>query len=227
MTLPLIFLWIFIISLTSVAASYYVKKYDRPDILIGLYLTLVTVANIVAQKIIQYDFGTFTLFATAGTILFAVTYLITDIVNERFGRNEARRMVLIAFLMQVVVAVFMFMAISATPAPFYSNNDAFGSILGNSLRVIVASLIAFLICEMLDVYVFHWLKKMTNDKHLWMRSAFSTLPAMAIDSILFVLLAFFGVMPILPIITGLVIVKWLVGILDIPFMYISRYIMNK
>lgn len=227
MTLSLIILWILVISFTTIVASYYVKRYNRPDALIGLYITLVTVANIVAQKVIEYDFGGVSFFATSGTILFAVTYLITDIINEKFGCAEARHMVLITFLMQIVVAVFMFMTISATPAPFYNNNEAFKVILGSSLRIIGASLLAFIICEMMDVYIFHWLKNITNGKHLWIRSAFSTLPTMIIDSVLFVSFAFYGILPIFPIITGLIVVKWLVGIIDIPFMYLSRYIMNK
>lgn len=225
MTLPLLLLWILIVSFTTIVASYYVKKYDRPDALIGLYITLVTVANIVAQKVIEYDFGSFSFFATSGTILFAVTYLVTDIVNEKFGLAEARHMVFIAFAMQAVVALFFYMVISAVPAPFYLNQEAFSSILGSSLRIIGASLLSFIVVELMDVYIFHWLKKITNGKHLWMRSAFSTLPTMVIDSILFVSLAFYGVLPILPIIIGLIVVKWLVGIMDVPFMYLSRYIM--
>ncbi len=227
MTLPLILLWILIVSLTTIIASYYVKKFDRPDALIGLYITLVTIANIVAQKVIEYDFGSISFFATSGTILFAVTYLITDIVNEKFGLHEARRMVFLAFAMQIVVAIFFYMVISATPAPFYTNQEAFSSILGSSLRIIGSSLLSFIIVEMMDVYLFHWIKKLTHGRHLWMRSVFSTLPTMVIDSVLFVSLAFYGVLPILPIIIGLVIVKWLVGIMDIPFMYLSRYIMYK
>ena len=203
------------------------RKSNRPDVLIGLYVTLVTIANIVAQKIIEYDFGSVSFFATAGTILFAVTYLVTDIVNEKFGRDEARRMVFIAFGMQAIVAIFLYMVISATPAPFYLNQEAFESVLGGSLRVIGASLLAFIVCELMDVYLFHWFKQVTNGKHLWMRSAFSTLPTMVIDSILFVSLAFYGILPIWPIIIGLIVVKWIVGIVDIPFMYLSRYVMNR
>ena len=227
MTLSLLLIWTFIVSATSIGASLYVRKYNRPDVLIALYVTLVTIANIVAQKVIEYDFGSISFFATAGTILFAVTYLVTDIVNEKFGRDEARRMVFIAFGMQAIVAVFFYMVISATSAPFYLNQEAFELILGSSLRVIGASLLAFVVCEIMDVYIFHWLKKITNGKHLWMRSAFSTLPTMVIDSVLFVSLAFYGILPIWPIILGLIVVKWIVGIMDVPFMYLSRYIMYK
>lgn len=225
MTLPLILLWIVIISLTTIGASYYVRKYNRPDALIGLYITLVTVANIVAQKVIEYDFGSISFFATSGTILFAVTYLVTDIVNEKFGRAEASRMVVLAFVMQAVVALFFYMVINAVPAPFYTNQEALGSVLGSSFRIIGASLLAFIVCELMDVYLFHWLKKLTDGKHLWVRSVFSSLPTMVVDSIFFVTLAFYGVQPIVPIIIGLIVVKWLVGIMDIPFMYLSRYIM--
>ena len=227
MTLSLLIIWILVVSATSIGASLYVRKVNRPDALIGLYVTLVTIANIVAQKIIEYDFGSISFFATAGTILFAVTYLVTDIVNEKFGRDEARRMVFIAFGMQVAVAIFFYMVISANPAPFWLNQEAFELVLGSSLRVIGASLLAFIVCELMDVYIFHWLKRITNGKHLWMRSAFSTLPTMVIDSILFVFLAFYGILPIWPIILGLIVVKWIVGIIDVPFMYLSRYVIDK
>ena len=227
MTLSLLIIWILVVSATSIGASLYVRKVNRPDALIGLYVTLVTIANIVAQKIIEYDFGSISFFATAGTILFAVTYLVTDIVNEKFGRDEARRMVFIAFGMQVAVAIFFYMVISANPAPFWLNQEAFELVLGSSLRVIGASLLACIVCELMDVYIFHWLKRITNGKHLWMRSAFSTLPTMVIDSILFVFLAFYGILPIWPIILGLIVVKWIVGIIDVPFMYLSRYVIDK
>lgn len=227
MTFSLLIIWIFVVSATSVIASLYARKRNRPDALIGLYVTLVTIANIVAQKVIEYDFGGISFFATAGTILFAVTYLVTDIVNEKFGRDEARRMVFIAFGMQAIVAIFFYMVISATPAPFYLNQEAFASVLGSSLRVIGAALLAFIVCELMDVHLFHWFKRITNGKHLWMRSAFSTLPTMVVDSVLFVSLAFYGILPVWPIILGLIVVKWIVGVMDVPFMYLSRYVMNK
>ena len=131
-------------------------------------------------------------------------------------------MIFLAFLAQIAFIIFSYLVLQATGAPFFTNQAAFETVLGSVPRLVVAGLIAFLVSELFDAYVFHWFKQKTRGKHLWMRNAFSSLPAMAIDSVIFVTLAFWGVMPIVPLITGLIVTKWLVGIIDIPFMYASR-----
>jgi uncharacterized integral membrane protein (TIGR00697 family) len=78
-----------------------------------------------------------------------------------------------------------------------------------------------------DAYLFQWFRKLTQGRHLWMRNAFSSLPAMLLDSVLFASLAFYGVLPLLPLIIGVTVTKWIFGIIDIPFMYLSRAIMGK
>jgi uncharacterized integral membrane protein (TIGR00697 family) len=91
----------------------------------------------------------------------------------------------------------------------------------------IASWIAFLVSGNIDAYIFDWFKKVTKGKYLWMRNVFSSLPAMALDTVIFVTIAFAGVQPLLPIIVGTMAIKWLVGIIDIPFMYLNRMILYK
>jgi len=91
----------------------------------------------------------------------------------------------------------------------------------------VAGWIAFLVSENIDAYIFSGFKEKTKGKHLWARNAFSSLPAMVIDSVIFVTLAFYGVQPLEPLIIGMVALKWLVGIINVPFMYLNRWIMYK
>jgi queuosine precursor transporter len=91
----------------------------------------------------------------------------------------------------------------------------------------LASWIAFLISENVDAIIFSWFKKLTNGKHLWARNVFSSIPAMALDTFIFVTIAFYATAPLLPLITGVLVLKWLVGIVDIPFMYLNRMIMDK
>lgn len=136
-------------------------------------------------------------------------------------------MIFLAFIAQVIFAVFTYLAISMQGAPFFEGQSAFETVLGSVPRIALAGWVAFLISENLDAYLFAWFKKVTGGKHLWMRNAFSSLPAMLVDSVLFVTLAFYGVMPILPLIIGLTVMKWLVGIIDIPFMYASRAVLRK
>ncbi|MBU0461226.1 MAG: queuosine precursor transporter [Nanoarchaeota archaeon] len=219
--------WIIGITAFTLFGSWYVRKFNKPDMLIGLYVAFVLISNIIATKIAAFDIGFTTLFAPAAVIVFSVTFLMTDIVNEKFGRMETHRMILIAFFTQVAVSFFVWIALSLNPAPFWTGGEAFNIILGQVPRLIVASWIAFLISENFDAYIFAWFKKKTKGKHLWMRNALSSLPAMLIDSILFVVIAFYGVQPVLPLILGVTVTKWLVGIIDIPFMYLNRWMMYK
>jgi len=205
----------------------YARKYEKPDALIGLYVAFILFSNITAMKIAEFNLGFASFFAPAAVIIFAVTFLMTDIVNEKFGRKETQRMIFIAFLAQIAIAFFTWLILSLSPAPFWQNQSAFALILGQVPRIIIASWIAFLISENLDAYIFDWFKKLTKGKHLWMRNAFSSLPSMVVDSLLFVTIAFYGLQPVIPLIIGVIVIKWLVGIIDIPFMYLNRWVMYK
>jgi len=225
--LVVILAWILIITSFSLFGAWYVRKYNKSDALIGLYVAFVLISNIIAYKIASFDFGFITFFATSATLVFSVTFLLTDIVNEKFGRKETHKMIFIAFLTQVAVAVFIFIAIYLPSAPFWNDQEIFVKILGFAPRIMLASWIAFLISENFDAYVFSWFKNITKGKHLWARNVFSSIPSMALDTVIFVTIAFYGVQPLLPLITGVLILKWIIGIVDIPFMYLNRRIMNR
>lgn len=216
-----------IITAFSLFGSWYVRRYNKVDALIGLYVAFVLISNIIAYKIATFDFGFVTFFATSATLVFSVTFLLTDIVNEKFGRKETQKMIFIAFITQIAVAFFIWFAINLTPAPFWPDQEIFAKIIGFAPRIMLASWIAFLISENADAYIFAWFKKITNGKHLWARNAFSSLPSMALDTLLFVTIAFYGVQPLLPLIIGVLVIKWLVGVVDIPFMYLNRWVMYK
>ncbi|MEK7093853.1 MAG: queuosine precursor transporter, partial [Patescibacteria group bacterium] len=176
---------------------------------------------------ITFNLGFAEFFAPATVLIFSVTFLLTDIVNEQFGKKETQRMILIALFSQIALITFSYLVLKTTGAPFFENQAAFEAVFGSVPRIIIASLIAFYISENIDAHLFQWLKNLTHGKHLWMRNTFSSIPAMFIDSILFVTIAFYGVMPVVPLITGQSIIKWLVGIIDIPFMYLSRAVLGK
>ncbi len=226
MTLALALFWIVVISFFALGGAWYVRKYERLDALLALYVTLVVAASIFASKTISFNLAFAEFFAPGAVLIFSVTFLLTDIVNERFGKHEVYRMIILGFFAQLAFLVFSYLVLRANGAPFFTNQSAFEAVFGAVPRIAVAGLLAFLASEFLDAYLFQWFRTLTEGKHLWMRNVFSSLPAMAVDSIVFVTLAFWGVMPIMPLIVGLTITKWLVGIVDIPFMYASRAIMR-
>lgn len=222
-----IILWIIGVTIFTILGSWYARKYDKPDAIIGLYVAFVLFSNFTATKIAEFNLGFSSFFAPAAVIIFSVTFLMTDIVNEKFGRKETHRMIFIAFFAQVAIAFFSWIILTLKPAPFWTNQVAFELILGQVPRIIIATWIAFLISENLDAYIFAWFKNFTKGKHLWARNALSSLPCMAIDSVLFVTIAFYGLYPVGSLIIGVTVTKWLVGVIDIPFMYLNRWVMYK
>ncbi len=226
--LDLIIFWIMAVSAFTLFGAYYARKYERPDALIGLYVAFILVSNFTAQKIANFDL-TFTSFTAPATVLvFSVTFLITDVVNEKFGRKETQRMISIGVLTQIASAVFIFLVLSLPSASFWQNQAVFEQIFGLVPRILVASWVAFFISENADAYIFAWFKKFTKGRHLWARNAFSSLPSMTLDSFIFVPLGFWGVIPdnvLLTVTGGLLVTKYLVGLVDIPFIYLNRWVM--
>lgn len=106
---------------------------------IALYVTFVALSQIVAVKVAEYDLGFITVNAPAAVLIYAVTYLFTDIVNEKFGRAETHRMIYIAFVSQVAMVFFLWMGTVIKPAPFWLNQQAWESILGLVPRITLAS----------------------------------------------------------------------------------------
>lgn len=227
MTLPFILLWIVAISAVTLFGSLYAKKFNKPDLLIGLYVTFVLVAQVLAAKVSEFNLGFETFYGPTGVIVFSITFLLTDIVNEKFGRKEVHKMIFITFVSQVAMVFFFWLGVQFPAAPFWTLQDAWSQIFGMVPRITIAGWIAFLISENVDAYIFAWFKEFTGGKYLWARSAFSTIPALLIDSLIFIPIAFLGLMPILPLIIGQTIIKWICGIVSVPFMYLNRYIMKS
>jgi len=190
-------------------------------------VVFVALSQIVAAKVAKYDLGFVTVTAPAAVLIYSVTYLFTDIVNERFGRREVHKMILIAFVTQLAMVFFLWLGTELPPAPFWKDQKAWESIVGVVPRITVASWVAFLVSENLDAWVFDMFRRLTKGRHLWMRNAFSSVPALTIDTFLFISIAFWGRMPMIPLIQGQLYTKWLVGLINIPFMYFNRWLMFR
>lgn len=148
-------------------------------------------------------------------------------VNEYFGRKETHRMILIAFVTQVLMVLFLWMGNRITPAPFWELQGLWTEIFSLSIRVTGASWVSFLISNNFDAWLYDKISEYTRGKSLWIRSVFSDVPSLALDSTIFVTLAFYGVRPVLPLIIGQLVVKWLSGVIDTPFLYLYRWVAGK
>lgn len=217
---------IVVITTFTVAGSYYARRFEKPDGLIALYVLFTTLSQIMAAKIATFDLIIVTVTAPAAVLIFAVTFLITDIVNEKFGQRQVHAMILITFVTQVAMMVFLYIGGELPPAPFWTNQSAWDSLLGTVPRIMIASWITFLVSENLDAWLFSVTKRITKGKHLWARNVFSSAPALTVDTVVFVTLAFAGTgAPVVAIMMGQFATKYLVSILNIPFMYLNRYVL--
>lgn len=223
----ILLLWISIITAFLVLSAWEARRTGRPDALYCLYSAVVIFSVIAAGKIAQVDLFFGRVYVASGVFTYALTFLLTDIVNEKFGRKMTHRMVFITFLCLVAESFFSWLVVWVKPAPFWNGQPAYDLILGQVPRIVLAGWLAFLTSENLDAYIFDKFKKITKGKHLWMRNVFSSLPAMVVDSIVFVSVAFYGKQPIGQIIFGVTVVKWLIGVINIPFMYLNRWILFR
>ncbi|MFX1366655.1 MAG: queuosine precursor transporter [Promethearchaeota archaeon] len=231
----ILLVWIIIIFAATIFISQYVKIYQREDVAIALYILFITMSQILAAKIGDFSIGNFEITAPVAVLIFPFTFQITDMVNENFGQKKTHRMILIAFITQILMLIFIWFSIEISAASFWGyewSSDPgeaqqfWLNIFGSTLRITAASWIAFLISENLDALLYAKFKILTKDKNLWIRNVFSDIPTLALDSFIFVSIAFGGLLPLWPLILGQLLTKWFFGIIDTPFMYLSRGIVS-
>ncbi len=138
---------------------------------------------------------------TAGVLLWPFVFIMTDITNEYFGRKGVRLISLLAVAMIGYAFLMVFLAVHVLPADFWivqtqngqqiNMEQAFNAIFGQGLNIIIGSLVAFLIGQLVDVWVFHFLRKFTGHKMIWLRATGSTLISQLIDSFVVLFIAFY------------------------------------
>lgn len=192
-------------------------------ILLGIFTGAITIASVLAGKIITIG----GLCVPAGVLAYSVTFVVSDVISEIWGKERARYTVISGFFGLVIVLVLVQIALYWPAAPFYKEDAAFSMILGSTTRIIIASFAAYLISQFHDVWFFHELKKMTHEKHLWLRNNLSTALSQFIDSFIFITIAFVGVMPIWPLILGQWVVKLVIAFLDTPVVYTVVWIIRR
>lgn len=182
-----------------------------------LFVVSLIVANVVASKIVSF----WGLVVPAAIVAYPVTFLITDVIGEIWGKEEANRTVKIGFVCQLFSLLLIGLAILLPVAPFANNQVEFKSILGQSFRCVTASLVAYLCSQSWDVFVFHKLKNINGEKHKWIRNNLSTMTSQIIDTAIFITIAFIGSVPnIFTMIISQYVIKVVYALLDTPFFYI-------
>jgi len=223
MDILLIFLWI-IATLAITSLSGVIGKRYGVEYVISVVVALIVIANVIAGKIVVI--GSF--FVPAAVIVYASTFLLTDIISEKWGKQQAQKAVWAGFYANIILVVAVLIAINWKSAPFAAEfSDAFSSVLGLVPRVVLASMAAYLVSQHHDIFAFHWWKKKTGGRYLWLRNTASTVVSQAIDTGIFITIAFYGVMDIVPLLIGQYVIKLVIAIVDTPFMYGIRWFMDK
>ena len=192
---------------------------------IGLYIWVpisVIVANIQVTKTIQL----FGVEATIGNIVYATGFLATDILSELFGKRDSYKAVGIGFFSLLTMTVVMQLALLFEPAPSDLIQESMRAIFSLMPRIALASLAAYLVSNLHDVWAFDWWRRRRPGRHtLWIRNNLSTFVSQLIDTIIFVLVAFWGVYgrtTLIQIGLSTYVLKWVVALLDTPCIYLAR-----
>lgn len=195
--------------------------------LTGLYVWIgfaIVAANIQVIKMVDL----FGINATLGNIMYGSIFLATDLINEKYGRKKAQKAVYIGFVMMVSFTMITQVALAFTPNSADFANESLLTIFSLLPRITAGSLIAYIISQTLDVFLFDKIKtRFASPKQLWIRNNGSTLLSQAIDTAIFTTIAFLGVLPIsvvLEIFWFSYVIKIMTSLVDTPFVYWMRSI---
>lgn len=161
------------------------------DLVMALFVAVLIISNIASSKFL--DLGPFTF--DGGTILFPISYVFGDILTEVYGYQRSRRVIWTGFGCAALTAVTLGVVGLLPPAQGWEHQDAYMAILGQTPRIVIASLIAYFAGEFSNSYILARLKVLTGGRFLWMRTIGSTLVGEGVDTLLFVVIAFAGTVP--------------------------------
>jgi len=186
-------------------------------ILLGLYIACEVIANVTASKPVQLG----GIVVPAAIFIYALTFTLIDLINESLGKAGARKVILAAFIANLLLAAYAQFAVSLPPAPFYSGQEAFAGVLGSTPRIVLASLTAYLVSALIDAELFAlWRIHVRGPK--WARVLVSNTISTWVDSLIFITLAFYGAMPTWPLIKGQYVVKMAITFVSLPLIYLVK-----
>ncbi|WP_226034739.1 queuosine precursor transporter [Aquibacillus saliphilus] len=199
------------------------RIFGKPGLFVWIGMSTV-VANIQVVKTIEL----FGLTATLGNIIYGTAFLATDILNEKYGKSDAKKAVWLGFSTLIAMTIMMQFALQFQPGPGDFAQDSLTTLFGLVPRIALGSLVAYLISQYFDVFIYTKIKAMLPDpKFLWIRNNGSTMISQLLDSAIFCSIAFLGQYPFqiwLEIFITTYIIKFIVAAIDTPFLYMAKKI---
>jgi queuosine precursor transporter len=202
-------------------------------ILATLFITALVVSNLIFQKFFTWNpFGWYHFELSVGILPYPITFLITDIISEIYGRKKANKVVIAGIFASVFALLIIIVADGASATQWSPVGDGmYHKVFGFSAIAVFSSMMAYLVAQFVDIKIFHFWKKLTQGKHLWLRNNFSTMNSQFLDTftVLFLLCSFeviewnlFGKL----LINGYLF-KVLIALFDTPFIYAAVYYFRK
>lgn len=167
------------------------KQFKYLDLITALFVTVLLISNVVAVKIVAIGW----FIVPGAALLFPISYIFGDILTEVYGYGKDRKVIWIGMICNVLMA-FIFIIVGALPsAPVWHNQNAYDAILGLTPRIVTASIIGYFVGEFVNSFTMAKMKIFTKGKYLWTRTVGSTLLGEFFDTLLFITIAFMGILP--------------------------------
>ena len=218
-------------------------------ILSGIFLTNVILADLTGGKIFSFskllniEFPKMEM--SVGILIWPFVFILSDIINEYFGKKGVQKISILAVIMVLYSSAIVFISTKLPPAGIWANingtdgagnpldiNSAYKIIFGQGLAIIVGSITAFLLSQLVDVYTFHWIRKITGHRLLWLRATGSTIVSQLIDSYVVLTVAFYLIgkwsfVQVLQIGTMQYLYKIGFAIILTPLIYLFHFLIDK
>ena len=202
-------------------------------ILGALFICSLVVSNLIFQKFFYWDFfGLYRFEISVGILPYPITFLITDLLSEIYGKKKANQVVTAGIFASLFSLLIVYTS-AAVPATDWSpvNDALFNTVFGATAVAVLASMLAYLFAQYIDIQLYHFWKRLTRGKHLWLRNNFSTFFSQFLDTItVLLLLCSFGKIEwerFSALLLSGFLFKVLIALCDTPFMYLGVYIFRK
>ncbi|MCT4628850.1 queuosine precursor transporter [Winogradskyella sp.] len=207
-------------------------------LLAGLFITSLVVSNLIFQKFFYWYpidveiFGSKLFEISVGILPYPITFLITDLISEIYGKKRANDIVVIGIFASFFSMLIIYVA-NVVPATTWSpvKDAMFTKVFGSTAIAVFASMMAYLLAQFVDIQIYHFWKRLTKGKHLWLRNNFSTFLSQFVDTAtVLILLCSFGKIEwdkFLGLLAAGFIFKVLIAALDTPFLYLGVYLFRK
>ena len=200
-------------------------------ILTGIFIASLVASNLIFQKFFTWNFLGINFELSVGIIAYPVTFLVTDLISELYGQKRANQVVVSGFFASIFITLLVLISVNATAVHWSPiDNVTFTKVFGLTGPAFFASMVAYLTAQLIDVRIFHFWKKLTNGKHLWLRNNASTIFSQLVDtSVILIILCSAGVIE-WERFYNLWMMGWLfkvlVALIDTPIIYGILYILK-